>query len=60
MTDLNSLVIAYSAISKSSPVVANHGRSNKMWIKYTSLSPLDLEVLLRAARELVQQVRVKG
>lgn len=42
-----------------SPVVARHARNNKMWVKYASLSPLDLQVLLRAARELVQQIRVE-
>jgi hypothetical protein len=43
-----------------SPVVVSHARSGKMWIKYASLSPIDLGVLLRAARQLVQHVGVKG
>lgn len=42
-----------------SPVVANHARDSKMWIKYTSLSPHDVEVLLCAARELVQHIRAE-
>lgn len=36
-----------------------HARGHKMWIKYTSRGPLDLRVLLRAARELVQGSRTK-
>ncbi len=43
-----------------SPVVDSHARSGKMWIKCASLGPIDLGFLLRAARQLVQHVGVKG
>lgn len=43
----------------SSPLFASHARNNKMWVKYTSISPADLEVLLSAARALVQKLQVE-
>ena len=56
----SSLREQYFKTLESSPVVASHARNNKMWIKYTSFSPADLQVLLGAARELVQRVKVEG
>ncbi|MFM9065956.1 MAG: hypothetical protein ACKOUR_01310 [Planctomycetota bacterium] len=55
----SSLRAKYLTALESSPVVAGHARNGKMWIKYASLSPADLAVLLHAARELVQQIRLE-
>lgn len=49
----------YLSSLESSPVVAQHVRDDCLWIKYDKLSGNDLRVLLRAARELVQQIKVK-
>ena len=54
----SSLRTQYLYVLDSSPVASSHARNSKMRIKYTSLSPADMEVLLRAARELVQQIKL--
>jgi hypothetical protein len=38
------------------PVVADHARSDKLWVRYDKLSGDDLRVLLLAARNLVQRI----
>jgi hypothetical protein len=42
---------------EAAPVVADHARSDKLWVSYDKLSGDDLRVLLRAARNLVQRIQ---
>ena len=42
---------------ESAPVVADHARSDKLWVKDEHLSDTDLRVLLCAARNVVHHIK---
>lgn len=42
---------------EAAPVVADHARSDKLWVPYEKLSADNLRVLLRAAKDLVQRIQ---